>query len=310
MGDIKTTNLSWYSKYCVQLNLLHELGFYSEFNGYVCPLCLKEFDKDHISLLTREDAPQESLGGHKVALTCCECNNGLGLSIDCHLSNYIERIENSKFPVGHTQNIIVNSTSGIQIRGTIDVCKDAVKLIVPPQINNPKELDSELPKWVKNTVLDVSMRVNPNKCIPCCIIAALIKNAFIILFSYLGYTLVLNPYYNRLREQLFNPDKNILPEGLFHINTRLASDGVYVVNNEDLRGFFVQFSLIKNKEHPCAVFIPSPAISWEDATERLKRIKPGDSIKVIPLMPSESFFDDVNVLKHVSEWLSSTTISW
>jgi hypothetical protein len=80
-----------YNKFSEQLILLQKNGivdmkFDSE-KPYLCPICLRAFttndlDINRANFLTLEDAPPDALGGKKVALTCKQCNNVCGTSID------------------------------------------------------------------------------------------------------------------------------------------------------------------------------------------------------------------------------------
>jgi hypothetical protein len=56
---------------------------------YVCPLCMRGIDRDHIDWLTCEDVPPKLLGGRPLLLTCCECNNNHGAFIDSELAKFV-----------------------------------------------------------------------------------------------------------------------------------------------------------------------------------------------------------------------------
>lgn len=49
-----------------------------ESGGYICPICKKIFVGNEVKNLTQEDAPQDKLGGKRIALTCKDCNNTCG----------------------------------------------------------------------------------------------------------------------------------------------------------------------------------------------------------------------------------------
>ncbi len=59
---------------------------------YVCPLCHQFFNIDSLNQnslnpLTLEDIPPKKVGGRPLVLTCKECNNKSGLSLDHHISS-------------------------------------------------------------------------------------------------------------------------------------------------------------------------------------------------------------------------------
>ena len=81
--------------YKKQLSVLAELG-YDVQKEFRCPFCLQNIHDP--AKISREDAPQEALGGSKIALTCKDCNNRYGWLIDCHLINATIVDEESVLP--------------------------------------------------------------------------------------------------------------------------------------------------------------------------------------------------------------------
>ena len=305
------TNYRWYNQYREQLSILHNKNLYQQYENYVCPFCLKSFSEETVTSLSLEDAPQEALGGSKVALTCKECNNTMGGLIDCHLVNYIEAIETRQFPEGLEKRVTVfNPKSGASTNALLRIESGKFKIYVPKGSNNPAILEQELPKWIENSLLNFEFVDNSNKRLPRHIVAAILKNAYVLLYAKFGYTFLLSPYYNVFRKQLFNPEIDILPDGFFHFGKLFSDDGIYAVNDEQTRGFFVQYTLRKRQPHTCIGFIPAPCIAFENAAESLKSIHPGSKLLCSRVDVFGDYISNLTAIKQVIEWVNSHDIIW
>lgn len=305
------SNLRLYNLYREQLLILHKMNLYQQHENYICPFCLKSFSDKAINFLSLEDAPQKSLGGNKVALTCKKCNNSFGISIDNHLVNYIEAIEVRRFPEGLQKKVtVVNPKTRMSTNAQLRIESGQIKLCVPRKINNPTVLERELPYWIENSLLNLEFVEEANKRLPKNIAAAIMKNAYVLLYAKLGYTFLLNSYYDVLREQLFNPEKDILPEGLFHFGRIFPSDGIYAVNDKFTRGFFVQYTLSKRQFHTCIGFIPAPCVSYEQAADSLKKIHTGSKLLCSIIAENKEYLSNSAAIKQVMEWTQNVYTIW
>ena len=297
--------------YRKQLLILVELG-YKLPSEYICPFCLRTIQDNN--LISLEDAPQDSLGGSKIALTCKECNNKYGETIDCHLVNYITDREDGKFPVGMNRPFVFHDKkSGVDVQGQIEIgANGEMSMILPEKVNNPKKLAATIKDLQIGDIVDAEMRVNLNKRIPRNIAAAHIKNAYVILFSYFGYSFLLDPFYDSFREQMNKPEDEIITEGLISQEGVFNSyeDGVYVCDNTPLRGFFVVFTLIKRGNHKYGVFIPAIVNGIEPAISAARSIKKGDGIRAFKIEKNPKFWDSKETIRKVIEWSHDDNISW
>lgn len=305
------SNLKWFNLFRDQLSILHDMNLYRQYHDYVCPFCLRSFGEENVASLSLEDAPQEALGGSKVALTCKECNNTMGGLIDCHLVNYIEATEIRQFPEGLEKRVTIsNPNTGASTNAVLRIESGQFRIYVPKRNNNPAILEQELPKWIENSLLSFEFADNANKRLPRNIVAAILKNAYVLLFAHFGYTFLLSPYYDELREQLFHPDKKVLPEGFFHFGRLFQDDGIYAVNDEHTRGFFIQYTLRKRQSHTCIGFIPAPCITYENAAESLKSIRPGSKLLCSRVAVVDDFLNHPAAIKQVMAWVNSQDIIW
>ena len=294
-----------------QLSILRVFG-YCVPDEYICPFCERVVTEiDEISM---EDAPQEALGGKKIALTCKECNNDFGITVDCHLVNFIKDSEDRKFPIGMNRLFEFHDRQrGRDFRGRVEVGKNGeLKMILPQRINDPKVLSETVRDLKQDDTIHAEMRVQLEKRIPKNIAAALIKNAYVILFSYFGYTFLLDTFYDCFRKQMKNPEDEIIPEGLISKEGVLDTlqNGVYVCDDAPLRGFFVVFTLKIRDEHNYSVFIPSIANGLEPAIDAARRIKKGDQISLRKVAPQNTYWESKSRIGKLLEWSHSSKMKW
>lgn len=296
-----------------QLALLAELGMDVQ-PRYMCPFCLCYFDDT--ALISKEDAPQDSLGGSKIALTCKECNNKFGWQIDCHLINSIIIDEESELPENLESKIEILSRSckGKTIRAILKDEGNILDFYLLPDKNDPKVLDAEwklleseedhevvfsFPRITKKV-----MRGNRE--------AALLKNAYVILFSYFGYSFLLNPFYDKIREQLEKPLEDVIISGLASSEGALGDvpDGVYVSDEMPLRGFLVTFTLKRRWKHHYCVFIPAISNGYDAAIEKLRGMDAKDGFHVCLVEKSSKYWKDKNKIQSLIEWVTSKNKPW
>ena len=276
MADI-TKMLNAYYKH---LNIIKELGIVDRTDDYICPLCLHGFNKEDINKLSLEDAPQEKLGGNKIAITCKHCNNTCGNTVDYHLINYLQKKENKLFLSGTDRKTrIVNLGSEVTpIQASLKVYNhDDIDLVISSKNNNPHGFKEKIDMVYDGKVLmaqDIPIRIDSRY-----VSAAIIKNAYIILFSKTGYTFLLDKYYDRIREYIEDPSSPVVCDGMFRpISDTNCIDGIYMSNNKACRGFYVIYTITRIKAYRLIVYIPSPLLDFDDAIAAFHEIKSGEGL--------------------------------
>src|SRR4051812_43228082 len=83
-----TTTRAWFDQGCEEFKRAFP-GIAARLQAdsfYVCLICLRPFNGRALTarVLTREHVPPASLGGHRMTLTCEECNSGGGHAADSH----------------------------------------------------------------------------------------------------------------------------------------------------------------------------------------------------------------------------------
>lgn len=268
-----------YKQYLAHLQLLQDKKFISNFEDkYICPICLQTFSKEQLDKLSLEDAPQASLGGHRIAITCKYCNNNCGSEIDYQLINYITKLDQRDFIERSDRDVKIFKKEEV-VNAILKVNSNKeLTLRIPRKINKPQLFESII-GLKEGEIIDIQnkqLRVDIRN-----VSAAILKNAYIILFAKFGYTFLLDTHYDRIREQILNPEKHILPD----LWTRqpispIIPDGIYLSNNNQYRGFFVIFSCkyTSIRIHRFCVCIPTPMMPYEMIHQYFKNYIPDTPI--------------------------------
>lgn len=226
---------SFFEKSKKQLNILNKKGWLANIssynNEYICPLCLNKFTAEQMDELSQEDAPQDKLGGKRIALTCKKCNNTCGSSMDCYLINRIENYENSIFIPGTKRDVKVK-VADKTFNGQLEVCSDGRMIMTNSfKQNNPTLLSEYMKQLAEDMALSIE---NKNKKVDDTRLSvALLKNAYIILFAKFGYTFLIDELYDTIREQIEKPDSEVVPKLWKITRERMIPDGVYLMSDCD-----------------------------------------------------------------------------
>lgn len=268
---------------------------------YLCPLCMNVFNENEVmTILTEEDVPQCSLGGKRIALTCRKCNSTCGSEIDIHLLNAIKSRERKLFLPDNKRKIHVEK-DGQRINAELQVEEDkSIKLFINEKNNNPyiwtdfhdKKL---LPNELVN-IEEIPLKKDERR-----IGAAIIKNAYLLLFEKTGYSFLYDSYYDDIRKQIFEPEVFHLPERLWTLQNIQIPDGIYLTGDNRYRGFFVVYTLKLKLEYRVCVLIPTPMVPYLAATKELGKIEANCPIRIMR-MPELDYLNDDNAISRLRKW--------
>lgn len=290
-----------FSKIKTNLEVLRKIGAKIPNGEYLCPVCFRPFKESEIPMLTEEDVPQASLGGSRITLTCRSCNSNCGSSIDVHLLGAIKTLEQKEF-IPNTDRKVSVLVDGQKLNAILRVKENKdIFLEVDTKRNNPKVWDDfRENKLVPNAIVD--LQDAPLKHQQERVEAAIIKNAYLLLFAQTGFTLLSHSYYDCFRNVILNPDNNQLPVRLWTMQNVSCPDGVFMSENEGLKGFFVSFTLSLKKNYKFLVFIPLPKCNYDEIKNSLTNIVPGKKIKLIPFDIHKDYLTDEIVIKELRKW--------
>jgi hypothetical protein len=264
----------------VRSRLGDELVVEPDFNdGFVCPICFKLFSRDQIAALSREHVPPKRLGGEPITLTCRLCNNVAGYELEHHL---LKKADFDAFNAGPSERTLrgqatVNKNTTLPI-SFLWTDQNTWGLVPPDEVirNNPKQIDQftrqinapqpsidlSLPGWNLKKA-DISI----------------LKAAYLIAFSNLGYIFALNPNIHQLRQQILEPDQPIWTEKSYvEINFPDEMSGINILTHpRELRSFLVVFDTVKDGyTHRYGVFLPGYSEPGLDIYDTLREFNGKD----------------------------------
>lgn len=292
---------SHFSKIKTNLEILRRIGVEVPGGDYLCPECLTPFKENELSKLTEEDVPQASLGGSRITLTCRKCNSNCGALIDVHLQEALKAREQQEF-LPNTDRKVSVVVAGRKLNAKLKV-EDSKNLYleVDTKLNNPKILDDFRENiLVPNAVVDVKDAPLKHKYER--IEAAIIKNAYLLLFAKTGFSLLIHRYYDCFRNMILDPDNNQLPVKLWTMQNVACPDGVFMSENEGLKGFFVSITLFLKKSYKFLVFIPLPGCNYDVIKKSLTNIVLGKKIKLIPFDNRKDYLTNEIEIKELRKW--------
>lgn len=291
----------YYNAIKTNIGISRELGYSLPDGDYFCPLCKQAFSEEDVKrVLTEEDVPQAALGGSRITLTCRDCNSTCGSQIDCHLINGIKVIEQRAYLPGTDRQVVLED-DGKRIKAELCVGSDKeMTLRINTKHNNPKFWEHYhdnilLPNTVTN-ICDVALKRDERR-----ISAAIIKNAYLLLFARTGYTFLIDPFYDQIREQIQNPAPYILPERLWTFQDLKVSDGIYYTMDNRYRGFFVVYTLKLRRMYKVCCLIPTPKMEYLAACMQLRELGPENPISVCSL-PNLDFLTDKEAMIRLRTW--------
>lgn len=194
---------------------------------YYCPLCGRGFPRAALDTdapqdrrLTEEHVPPKSQGGRPLVLTCWDCNNTAGYTVDAALA---DREEQHRFvDAGALQQDSYSGPGRIRVEG-VEVNVDmelgpfgGLFRVVGAR-NPPEKYEKVQEVWEEQVGAEPPrIRVSPTR--PFHKRKAAIgdlKSAYLVAFASLGYLWSALPAVKRVREQIRNPGEEILDADVF-----------------------------------------------------------------------------------------------
>ncbi|HEU4699996.1 MAG TPA: HNH endonuclease [Gemmatimonadales bacterium] len=195
--------------------------------GYFCPICQGGYRRGAVDagLLTVDHVPPASLGGKELVLTCKECNNTAGHTVDAAV-----RAREDLFALGRAlfqREGTVSGRGAITIGDTrlnIDfaIGPDGPTFVVPREINDPAKIeaqeaylrDSSAGKVPSPRSLTFSTGIRFRS-----LHAKVgdLRTAYLAAFAKYGYWYALHPHLDAVRRQIRNPDTAILPDSAWSL---------------------------------------------------------------------------------------------
>jgi hypothetical protein len=188
---------------------------------YLCPICETGFSQSALLTgeLTLDEAPPASVGGKGIALTCKDCNNKAGYSIDAAVDR---RAKLNRFAEVITHGATGRGGDGsLQIgeeRVNIRVFRDAnatVRLEILEYLNNPRVIE-RVSAYAESLARDgtgegeelhITSRARYHGRLA---MVGDLKAAFLIAFAAFGYRYAFDPRLDLVRQQILNPRDHVI----------------------------------------------------------------------------------------------------
>jgi len=306
--------LEIFNKYADSLNLLIKNGIINlkleNTHTYICPICLTQFSEQALiqsleNPLTLEDVPPVSLGGKSEILTCRKCNNSCGQKFDHHLTTGIRIVDDSEFIPGTERNVILTK-EGVDVNAQIKVGKDGlINVHIPTKKNNPEKLKRHIEKIKKDDevqLINYSNNFDNEK-----FRMGLLKIGYLMVFKKFGYSIILDPIYDPIREQLRNPEKITYEQNYISTLPIMGVECVALVIETGFESMFSVFSLkASDIERPYQVFIPLPGKPISEALNRFREKYKSDKNPSLEMkaMNNSDYLTNIEAIKNMLNWIN------
>lgn len=218
--------------------------------GYICPTCLKLFDRDALptgtgDCLALEHVPPETLGGQVATLTCRSCNNQAGSRVESHLARKLRADAVLAGEPNLEIDIRFRPDKQADLAATMWHTQDgAIEIVYDTDRSDPLEV-AELRRLEASggpSLINVEVRLGYRRVRSQ---TALLRIAYLLAFAQFGYGFLLNPNLYQVRDQIQDPDSRVLPDcGVMGAQFPDFVKGVnIIVEPEHLRSFVVVFDL-------------------------------------------------------------------
>ena len=197
---------AWFDRGVAAIQRIASIEMAGKMAGlYVCPLCIRGFDRQGLSQLTREDAPPKSLRGRKLALTCKDCNSSAGADLDSQMA------AEDNFQRGWTTRPLRSKLAIGDISANIDLTVKQPNISIGNfrRINSPATSDALAREFDTISGKDLQLMIRLDHDARLAQIGWL-RSAYIIAFAALGYSYILQPTLDIVRRQFQDPACNLL----------------------------------------------------------------------------------------------------
>lgn len=194
--------------------------FSEPFSGYICPICFNGYGFSDIKkgILTLEHVPPKSINGKGLVLTCKECNNIAGYSIDKAINekNKIEDFLTSS----NEKNRAKLEALGKKLNIVSQNIDGTIKFTIPKKINDPK-VSKEFEKLFIEDNCSFDFNLSPSFAYnPWHMKVGYLKSAFLIAFAKFGYSYALGDALVKIRNQILNYETEDLKNFIYFSSER------------------------------------------------------------------------------------------
>jgi len=182
---------------------------------FLCPICLRDFDRDNLDLLTHAHVFPEKLGGRLLTLSCTACDSRIGHEFNWHaVAEKNLRIWQKGPKYGQ---FCPENGPNIPIMSVWDLEKLSINIYPPPGIPPAiwmRWIDDIRGKSSDGGPYKFSIEMKEPKFVPTRREISHIHSAFLMMFYQFGYEYALSPNADSIRRMLNGGDLSWKPSKL------------------------------------------------------------------------------------------------
>lgn len=168
--------------------------------AYICPLCIRAFDRKALALLTKEDAPPRALGGRPIALTCKECNNAAGTNLDSQM------VAELNFEKGWARRPLTSRLEVGDVSANVELSVEQPEIRVSHFGRHNSPATSEALRSALDSIYGQDLRLHIRLGHDARLAqVGWLRSAYVVAFAALGYSYILQPSLDVVRQQFQNP---------------------------------------------------------------------------------------------------------
>lgn len=187
-------------------------------NVYFCPICEAAFDRGAIEdrRLTLEHVPSRVAGGREILLTCRECNNLSGHTLDAAADQRTQLWEFNERLGGRTGQFRGRTSievGGHTITADVETTPEGITAVPLERWSDPIAYHEALRYWKEHSQAgDLKFRITPRVRIHARRTkVADLRTAYLGAFARYGYTYAFHSSLQPVRQQIRDPESDVLP---------------------------------------------------------------------------------------------------
>lgn len=218
----------------------------------ICPLCMTA---DCLKQMSIEHVPPQSVGGKPRLITCKNCNSKTGHSIEPKLPQFVNYLKYIKGMEGLKLDAYSTDEKGVCFKGTLEITgKRKGNKLSMQQIKHRKGTTPGVDEQKIKELMQNGRAYFPNLKNSS---IGLLKAAYLEIFLTIGYRILGNRVFEKIREQIKKSEEKIFTDFKIAIWPKDRREGVHIeIIGEEIISFCVVIELkIDRKKEKIAVFI-------------------------------------------------------
>ena len=185
---------------------------------YSCPICELAFNRPAVEdgRLTLEHVPSRAVGGREILLTCRECNNLSGHTLEAAAQQRTQLWEFSEALGGRTgefQGRTSIEVGGHTITADVETTPQGITAVPLEKWSDPTAYQEAIKHWKEHSQAgDLKFRITPRARIHARRTkVADLRTSYLAAFALYGYTYAFHSNLQPVRQQIRDPESDVLP---------------------------------------------------------------------------------------------------